>query len=131
MDVILSGARSAESKNLRFLSFSRKNLLRDGLKRRNMGGMNRRQFAILLPAACALVSCDTDQKPSSTATLLNNSEVQNALKELDSTIDDLQSNVGRLDDENWRDVVPDIESATTDIRDAFDSLRQALGVSDS
>ena len=91
--------------------------------------MNRRQFAILIPAAFTLVGCDTDQQPSSTATLLNNSEVQNALKALDGAIDSLESDVSRFEDENWREVVPDVDTSATNVRDAFDILRKALGVS--
>ena len=96
-----------------------------------MGSMNRRQFAIMLPVACTLIGCDTDQKPSSTATLLNNSEVQDALKALNDAIDSLEGDVGRFDEDNWREVVPDVETSATDVRNAFDNLRQALGVSDS
>ncbi len=91
--------------------------------------MNRRQFAItLLPAAGLLIGCDDNQKPAATATLLNNKEVQDAMKAVDSAIGDLEGDVGRFEGENWRDVVPDVESAAAEIRDAFASLRRALGV---
>jgi hypothetical protein len=93
--------------------------------------MNRRQFAASLPLAGLLIGCDTDQKPSHTATLLDNSEVQDAMKSLDSAIGDLEGAVSNFDDENWREVAPDVETATTDVRVAFDSLRRALGVHDS
>jgi len=53
------------------------------------------------------------------------------MKSLDSAIGDLEGDVSNFDDENWREVVPDVETATTDVRDAFDSLRRALGVHDS
>lgn len=93
--------------------------------------MNRRRFAFLLALCPALIGCDTDQKPSATATLLNNSNVQNALKLLDSAIDGLENSVADFDSENWREVVPDVENAATDVRDTFDQLRQALGVANT
>jgi hypothetical protein len=93
--------------------------------------MNRRLFALTLPAAALFVGCDTDQKPSHTATLLSNGEVQDAMKAVDSAIGDLEGDVGRFDDENWREIVPDVQTAATDVRDAFARLRTALGVAES
>lgn len=92
--------------------------------------MNRRKFALLLPAA-AMMGCDTEQKPSHGATLLNNSAVQAALKALDDAIDGLEGDVGRFEGENWREVVPDVDAAATDVRDAFNALRRELGVQQS
>jgi hypothetical protein len=94
--------------------------------------MNRRLFALNLPVAAGLlIGCDTEQKPSHTATLLSNGEVQDAMKAVDSAIDGLEGDVGRFDDENWRDIVPDVQAAASDVRDAFAKLRTALGVADS
>ncbi len=93
-----------------------------------MGGMNRRHFTLLLPTVGLLAGCDIDQEPSHSATLLNNEGVQEALKALEDAIDTLEGDVGRFEGENWRDVVPDVEAAATDIRDAFDRLRNELGV---
>lgn len=107
------------------------NLRPDGAKRSSIGGMNRRQFAVSLSAAGLLAGCDTDQKPAATATLLNSSQVQDAMKAVESAIGDLESDVGRFDDENWREVVPDVESAAADVRDAFEKLRSALQVPNS
>lgn len=75
-----------------------------------------------------LVGCDSDQKPAHTATLLDNHQVQAALQELNSSIDELQAAIGRFNDENWRDVVPDVESASSSVSSAFSSLQTALGV---
>lgn len=97
----------------------------------NMGAMNRRQFAVSVATAGLLIGCDTEQKPAATATLLNNSEVQDAMKAVDSAIDDLESNVGSFEDENWREVVPEVQSAASNVRDAFDNLRRALQVPNS
>jgi hypothetical protein len=45
--------------------------------------------------------------------------------------DNLQSNVGRFDLENWRDVVPNVRTATADVANAVAALKKALGYSDS
>jgi len=96
-----------------------------------VAAMNRRKFAASLALSIPLIGCDTEQKPSHTATLLNNSDVQEAIKSLAAAIDSLEGDTGRFDSENWREVVPDVETAATDVRDAFDRLRQALQVPNS
>ena len=48
-----------------------------------------------------------------------------------SAVQDLESDVERFDDENWRDVVPDIKTATTDVVDAATQMRIALDYSDT
>jgi hypothetical protein len=82
-------------------------------------------------AAIGLVGCETEPKPSATATLFNASEVQMAMKVLMGASGNLQSNVGRFDFENWRDVVPDVRAATAEVANAVAELRKALGYSDS
>lgn len=93
--------------------------------------MDRRRLALMLPAAVLLAGCDTDQKPDHAATLLNNSGVQDAVKALSDAIDGLESEVGRFENENWKEVVPSVESASSEVRDAFDKLRQELGIQNS
>lgn len=91
--------------------------------------MNRRQFArVALSASALLVGCDTEQKPSHTATLLNNSEVQDALKSLASAIDSLVGDVGNFDTQNWKEVVPEVTSSAEEVSGAFERLRRALQV---
>jgi len=53
------------------------------------------------------------------------------MKSLDSAIGNLEGDVSSFDDENWREVVPNVETAATDVREAFDNLRCALGVHNS
>jgi len=90
--------------------------------------MDRRTFAFAaLSSAAALAGCDTDQKPSHTATLLNNSGVQDALKSVEDAIGGLESNVSDFDDDNWREVVPEVKTSADDVRSAFENLRTALG----
>jgi hypothetical protein len=94
--------------------------------------MNRRDFArTALSSTALLFGCDNEQKPSHTATLLNNSGVQEALKSVEDAISGLESNVDGFDNENWRDVVPEVKSAADDVRSAFEHLRQQLGASES
>jgi hypothetical protein len=93
--------------------------------------MNRRDFALTAFSSTALLlGCDTEQKPSHTATLLNNSGVQEALKSVEDAISSLESNVDGFDNENWRDVVPEVKSAADDVRSAFELLRHQLGASE-
>jgi CMP-N-acetylneuraminic acid synthetase len=52
--------------------------------------MNRRCFTVAaITSAGVLFGCDTDQKLSATATLLNNKEIQEAMKSLANAIDNL------------------------------------------
>jgi hypothetical protein len=92
--------------------------------------MNRRDFALLLPAAALLAGCDSDQKSAAAATLLNSSGVQDALKAMDNAIVVLDSQVVRFDDGNWRSVVPAVESASASVRSAFEDLQRTLGVTE-
>jgi hypothetical protein len=57
--------------------------------------------------------------------------VQDALKALRDAINELESELGRFGGENWREVVPDVESAGSGARDGFDKVRQELGVQES
>ncbi len=90
--------------------------------------MNRRQFALTLPCAGLAVGCHSD-RPAPSATLLNNTNVRDAISAVDSAIGGLESSVGDFDSENWREVVPNVESAASNVRNAFDSLKQELGIS--
>lgn len=90
--------------------------------------MNRRSFALSLPALGLLAGCDSEQQPSSTATLLSNGDVQSAMKTLARELDDLESRVGGFDDGNWREVVPEVRASAENVRSAFDVLRRSLGV---
>ena len=92
--------------------------------------MDRRAFSFAALSCLAFIlGCDTEQKPSATATLLNNRDVQDAMKRLASAISGLQGAVSSFDDENWKDVVPEVESASQDVDSAFQGLRTALHVS--
>ena len=55
----------------------------------------------------------------------NAEDLQNAQDELRSASADLQYNVDRLQSENWRDVVPDIEQSSSDVDYAQENSESA------
>jgi hypothetical protein len=62
---------------------------------------------------------------------LNNAAVQRALQSLESAISELDGDVDSFSTENWREVVPKVETSATDVRDVFDPLKRALQTPDS
>jgi hypothetical protein len=93
--------------------------------------MDRRVFALAAAGAslAVLSGCDSNPKPSHTATLLDNDKVHEAMSAVDSALAGLENNVENFDSDNWRDVVPEVKSGTEELRDALDSLKLALGYS--
>ena len=51
-------------------------------------------------------------------------DVEKELAELKSANEQLQNEIDRLDDENWRDVVPDLISANDDVQSATERLER-------
>jgi hypothetical protein len=94
---------------------------------------NRRKLFIGLSTATllALAGCEREPKPASSATLTNNNGVHLAMQELISAVQGLEGDVERFDSENWREVVPDIKTATSGVASAVMQLRTALGYSDA
>ena len=90
--------------------------------------MNRRQFAVLLPVAALAIGCDTEPKPVPIATPLDTQKVQKAIENLGSTIGDLEEVADGLQHGDWSKFVPKVEGTASDIRIAFEHLRQALGM---
>jgi|HubBroStandDraft_5_1064220.scaffolds.fasta_scaffold118871_2 hypothetical protein len=93
-----------------------------------ISSMNRREFAVLLPAMSLALGCDSEPKPVVTATLPNNEKIQNAIEHLGSVIGDLEEGVDGLQHGDWRKFVPKVETTAGDIRIAYEHLRQALGM---
>jgi len=90
--------------------------------------MNRRRFAKLaLAVPIALTGCESEPKPSHTATLLDNEAVRRAFQELEESIEGLEMRVGEFDTEDWREAVPDVKDATTGVRNGVDQLKRVLG----
>jgi len=81
-------------------------------------------------ATLLLASCGSEPKPSRTATLTNNDAVHAAVGALVRSVDNLNGAVGGFDNENWRDVVPNVRSAAADVASAVQRLQQALGYSE-
>lgn len=63
-----------------------------------------------------------------TATLLNNQKVHATVTELDNDTGRVENEVGRLDSDGWRDVVPEVEATTEKLRDAVETLVKILGI---
>src|SRR5260370_14179695 len=94
--------------------------------------MNRRNFSLAVLSSAVLSSgCESDQKPSRTATALNIGEVQRALQNLSNAIGTLENETARFEDEDWKAVVPEIQGAAANVQSAFNNLRQSLGVTGS
>jgi hypothetical protein len=89
---------------------------------------NRRAILIGLTgyAMIGLGGCQQEPTPSSTATLLNNKEVNTAMQALTGAVDELESRMGEFDTDNWRDVVPEVRSASSEVANALAVLRKAL-----
>lgn len=86
-----------------------------------MFAFTRRRFLLLLPACGMLAGCDSGNPP------VDNQKLKDALSSLDSAIGGLESNVEDFNTDNWREVVPEVETAATGVRGAFDNLKQAFG----
>jgi hypothetical protein len=84
--------------------------------------MNRRAFTLggVFVGASALVGCDSDPKPSHTATPLGNDKVHEAMTAVDGALANLEGDVGNFDTDNWREVVPEVKSGTEELRRALD-----------
>jgi len=94
--------------------------------------MDRREAMLAIAGAGAMLmaACDTEQKPGATATLLNNKNVHEAMKELVEAVEALEGDVDEFSTTNWRQVVPEVQDSTAAVRDALDRLRRELGYSE-
>ena len=90
--------------------------------------MNRRQFAVALPAACLLAGCKQEQPVPATPLKVNDPRVQDAISNLASAIEDMEGNVDGLRHGDWSKFVPRVETTASDIRIAYEHLRQAMGM---
>jgi uncharacterized coiled-coil DUF342 family protein len=53
-------------------------------------------------------------------------DVRDNAERLTQASDELEASVGRLSDENWREVVPDVEGASSDVDDAQEALKASV-----
>jgi hypothetical protein len=91
---------------------------------RNMnetGGIGRRDFgiAIATSALVVLASCNEGSGDGPSA--------DSELSALAEAISSLGATVRRFKDEDWKDVVPEVETDASDIADAFANLKAAMG----
>jgi len=98
------------------------------------GSMDTFRRALLCGATASatlmLAGCEKAPGPSRTATLANNDEVRAAVSTLVQSVDNLTAAIGGFDNENWRDVVPNVRTAAADVVSEVQKLRQALGYSE-
>ncbi len=93
--------------------------------------MDRRHAVMAMTGAVAILSpgCESESKPDSTATLFNREGVHNAMQGLVTALETLESDVDGFQTTNWREVVPEVESAVIDLRSAVEELQKELGYS--
>jgi hypothetical protein len=83
--------------------------------------LGRRDFGASM-ATCALLvlaGCNEGSR--------NGPSVDNELSALAEAISSLSSTVGRFKGDECKDVVPDVESDTSDVANAFANLKAAMG----
>ena len=84
-------------------------------------------LAIGTLGAVALSACAKEDDPAAAAKPgPNHDKIVDALDALSSAVDDLSSAIDRFDDDNWREVVPDVRTAAEDVSNAADQLKDLL-----
>jgi outer membrane murein-binding lipoprotein Lpp len=87
-------------------------------------------LALVTAGGFGLSACSNDAgseaTPSAVATLANHDEVVKAVGALSAAVDDLNSAVAGFDGEDWKDVVPGVKAAASDVDDALEKLRQIM-----
>lgn len=74
-------------------------------------------------ALLALTGCESKQTAGEDV-----GAVDDALAALGSAIDQLSASVSNFNDDDWKDVVPNVQAGATDVVDAFERLRKAMGI---
>ena len=94
---------------------------------------NRRSVltALLAASLLTLSGCESESKPSAGATLVNREAIHKAVNALVEATDSLARSVGDFDTEDWKDVVPDVQTAASNVTAAVLELKRALGYSDA
>lgn len=85
----------------------------DGIGRRDLGS------TIAMSALFVLAGCNEGSG--------NGPSVDSELSALAEAISSLRSTVRRFNGEDWKDVVPDLETDVSDVADAFGNLKAAMG----
>lgn len=84
-------------------------------------GIERRDFgsAAAICALLALAGCNEGSRAAPS--------VDSELSALAEAIASLGSTVGRFSSEDWKDVVPEVETDASDVANAFANLKAAMG----
>lgn len=85
----------------------------------------RRALFAIATLGAALVACSKDD-PAAVVPGGKHDDVVAAIAALDAAVADLQTAVDRFDDDNWREAVPDVKSAATDVSNTADTLKGLL-----
>ena len=86
--------------------------------------LGRRELAVaaLATATMLLAGCDSGKNGTE-----DNKDLDAPLTALGEAIDELSGSVGRFSNEDWKEVVPDVETRAADVSNAFDYLKSILG----
>jgi hypothetical protein len=71
-------------------------------------------------------SCDSESRSTSS----DKDVLKSAITTLTGAVDHLQYTVGEFDNDNWREVVPDVRAATVGIVNALIQVRRILNYND-
>jgi hypothetical protein len=84
--------------------------------------------ALFAAVAAALATSACERKTAATPEV-DMELVGNAMGALGEAIDALQMSMGGFGKANWKDVVPQVSAAVTEVRNSYANLQQALGAS--
>lgn len=98
------------------------------LARAPRGDEPRRRLLLALGSlgAVALAACSKDDDPAAAAPGKNHDKIADALDTLSAAVGDLSAAIDRFDDDNWREVVPDVRTAAEDVSNAATDLKDLL-----
>jgi hypothetical protein len=92
--------------------------------------MDRRQFALLLPAAgtaaATLMSCNSEPKVSPLREFLNRKDLQIALENVNTSINKMMHGLDQVNSDNCSDSLENIRDQASDIRDSYLKLQRLL-----
>lgn len=83
-------------------------------------------LAVATSGLAALAACSRDDGPNVQATADNFEKVKSKVGDLETAVDSLMQSVGRFDDDNWREVVPDVQSAASEVESVLADLKQVM-----
>jgi hypothetical protein len=88
-------------------------------------------LTVATTALAALAACSKDEGPNVRATSNNFEKVKSKVGDLESAVESLMQAIGRFDDDNWREVVPDVRNAASEVESVLADLKEAMTGNDS